>query len=317
MRFHERRLLGETGIHRSVAWKGRAMDRLEAMSIVLAVAEAGSLSAAARRLNTPPATASRKITELEEHLRAKLFDRSARRLALTDSGLSYVAALKRILGDLSEADRAAAGEYTKPTGELIVTAPVDLGRLYLIPILAEFLRAYPDIHIRLVLVDRILSLPEDHVHVALRVGTLPDSQLIALRLGAIRRVVCTSPAYLEARGMPRTPDDLAAHDCIIFDPGFSDEGFRGPHLWKFVREGAEVAITVQPRLVVSNLEAACDAARAGIGLTHAFFYSVGAAVEAGTLTTVLDEFELPPRPVSFVHAAGRFMRSEERRVGKE
>ena len=107
-----------------------------------------------------------------------------------------------------------------------------------------------------------------------------------------------SPTYLEARGTPRTPDDLAAHDCIIH------EGF---DVWRFLRDGAEVAITVQPRLVVSNLEAACDAARAGIGLTHAFFYSVVAAVEAGTLTTVLDEFELPPRPVSFVHAAGRFM----------
>ena len=277
------------------------MDRLEAMSIVLAVADAGSLSAAARRLNTPPATASRKITELEEHLRAKLFDRSTRKLTLTDSGLSYVAALKRILADLSEADRAAAGEYTKPTGELIVTAPVGLGRLHLIPILAEFLRAYPDIDIRLVLVDRILSLPEDHFDVALRIGTLPDSRLIALRLATIRTVVCASPAYLEARGTPRTPDDLAAHDCIIY------EGFSGPYVWKFVRDGAEVAITVQPRLVVSNLEATYDAARAGIGLSRAFSYHVGGAVEAGTLTTVLDEFELPTEPVSIVYAAGRFL----------
>jgi DNA-binding transcriptional LysR family regulator len=274
------------------------MDRLEAMSIVLAVAEAGSLSAAARRLNTPVATASRKITEFEDHLRAKLFDRSARRLTLTDSGLSYVEALKQILADLSEADRAAAGEYMKPTGELIVTAPVVLGRVHLIPILAEFLRAYPDIDIRLVLVDRILSLPEDHVDLALRVGTLPDSRLIALRLGTIRRVVCVSPAYLEARGTPRTPDDLAAHDCIIH------EGF---DVWKFMRDGAKVAITVQPRLVVSNVEAACDAARAGIGLAQGFSYHVEAAVEAGTLTTVLDEFQLPRWPVSFVYAAGRFM----------
>src|SRR5215467_12283867 len=294
MRFHERRLLGETGIHRSVPRKGRAMDRLEAMSIVLAVAEAGSLSAAARRLNTPPATASRKITELEEHLGAKLFDRSARKLTLTDSGLSYVAALKRILADLSEADRAATGEYTKPTGELIVTAPVGLGRVYLIPILAEFLRAYPDINIRLVLADRTLGLPEDHVDVALEVGTLPDSRLIALRLGTIRTVVCASPAYLEARGTPRTPDDLAAHDCII------SEGFPGPDVWEFVRDGAEVAITIQPRLVVSNLEAACDAARAGIGLTRALSSHVGAVVGAGPLTTVLDEFQPPTRPVSFV-----------------
>jgi DNA-binding transcriptional LysR family regulator len=277
------------------------MDRLEAMSIVLAVAEAGSLSAAARRLNTPPATASRKITELEKHLRAKLFDRSARKLMLTDSGLSYVAALKRILADLSEADRTAAGEYTKPTGELLITAPLGLGRLHLIPILAEFLRAYPDIDIRLVLADQILGLPEDHVDVALRVGTLPDSRLIALRLGTVRRVVCASPAYLEARGTPRTPDDLAAHDCIIY------EGFLGQYVWKFVRDGAEVAITVQPRLVVNNLGAACDAARAGIGLALAFSHYIEAAVEAGTLTTVLDEFQLPPRPVNFVHAAGRFI----------
>ena len=277
------------------------MDRLEAMSIVLAVAEAGSLSAAARRLNTPPATENRKITELEEHLRAKLFDRSARRLTLTDSGLSYVEALKRILADLSEADRAASGEFVSPTGELIVTAPSAIGRLYLIPILAEFLRAYPEIDVRLLLVDRILSLPEDHVDVALRIGELPDSRLIALRLGTIGTVVCASPAYLKARGVPRTPDDLAAHDCVIY------EGFIGPYVWKFVRDGAEAAITVRPRLVVSNPEAAFDAVRAGIGLGRGASYYVGAAIEAGTLTTVLDEFHLPTRPVSFVYHAGRFI----------
>jgi DNA-binding transcriptional LysR family regulator len=277
------------------------MDRLEAMSIVLAVAEAGSLSAAARRLNTPPATASRKITELEEHLRAKLFDRSSRKLALTDCGLSYVTALKPILADLSEADRAATGEYAKPTGELIVTAPDTLGRLYLIPILAEFLRAYPDIDIRLVLVNRILSLPEDHVDVALRVGTLPDSRLIALRVGTIRRVVCASPSYLSARGTPKAPEDLTGHDCIVY------EGFRGPDAWRFVRDGTDVAVTVQPRLVVSNVPAACDAARAGIGLAWPFSYTVKAPIETGTLTTVLDEFQLPPLPVNLVHTAGRFM----------
>jgi len=281
--------------------KGRAMDRLESMSIVLAVAEAGSLSAAARRLNTPPATASRKITELEEHLRAKLFDRSARRLTLTDSGLSYVAALKRILADLSEADRAAAGEYATPTGELIVTAPTELGRLHIIPILAEFLRAYPDIDVRLLLVERIVSLPEDHVDLALRVGVLPDSRLIALRVGTIRRVVCASPAYLEARGTPKAPEDLAGHDFIVY------EGFLGPDVWKFVRDGTDLAVMVQPRLVVSNVHVGCDAARAGIGLTRALSYQVKASLEEGTLTTVLDEFQPEALPVNFVYAAGRFM----------
>ena len=162
------------------------MDRLEAMSIVLAVAEAGSLSAAARLLNTPAATASRKISELEAHLRTKLFDRTAQRLALTAAGSSYVAASKRILADLTEAERAASGEYSAPTGELIITGPVNLGR-HLIPILAEFLRLYPKIDVHLVLTDRLVSLPEDHVDVALRVGVLPDSRLIALRVGSVRR----------------------------------------------------------------------------------------------------------------------------------
>jgi DNA-binding transcriptional LysR family regulator len=277
------------------------MDRLEAMSIVLAVADAGSLSAAARRLNTPPATASRKIAELEEHLRAKLFDRSARKLTLTDSGLSYVAALKRIFADLSEADRAASGEFASPTGELIVTAAVALGRLYLIPILAEFLRAYPEIDVRLLLADRFLSLPEDPIDVALRIGELPDSRLIALRLGTVCRVVCANPSYLAARGAPKAPEGLTEHDCIVY------EGFRQPELWKFVRDGTDVAVTVQPRLVVSNLEAACDAARAGIGLTRAFSYNLKESIEKGTLTTVLDAFQPAALPVNLVYTAGRFM----------
>jgi DNA-binding transcriptional LysR family regulator len=277
------------------------MDRLEAMSIVLAVAEAGSLSAAARHLNTPPATASRKITELEQHLRAKLFDRSSRKLTLTDSGLSYVAALKQILADLSEADRAASGEFASPIGELIATAPFGLGCQYLTPILAEFLRAYPDIDVRLLLVERIVSLPDDHVDVALRIGELPDSRLIALRVGTTRRIICASPAYLEARGTPKTPEDLARRDCIFF------EGFLGPDVWKFERDGTHLAVTVQPRLVVSNAEAACEAARAGIGLTRAFTYQVKASLEEGTLTTVLDEFQSETLPVNLVYAAGRFM----------
>ena len=277
------------------------MDRLEAMTLVLAVAETGSLAAAARRLNTPVATASRKVTELEAHLRSKLFDRSARKLKLTDAGLSYVAALKRILADLSEAERAVSGEYESPTGELIVTAPVGLGRIHVVPILADFLRSYPDISVRLVLGDRIFNLADDHIDVALRIGVLPDSRLMALRLGTTHRVVCASPAYLAARGTPRTPDELAGHDCIIY------EGFQGPYSWRFVRDEADVAITVQPRLVVSTVETACDAARASIGLTRAFSYHVEAAVEAGILATVLDAYRPPALPISFVYGAGRFL----------
>jgi DNA-binding transcriptional LysR family regulator len=277
------------------------MDRLEAMSIVLAVAEAGSLSAAARRLNTPAATASRKISELEAHLRTKLFDRTARKLALTVAGSSYVAASKRILADLIEAERAASGEYSVPTGELIVTGPANLGRLHLIPILAEFLRVYPKIDVRLVLIDRFVSLPEDRIDVALRVGVLPDSRLIALRVGSVRRVTCASPAYLAAHGPPNTPDDLARHDCITY------ESILAPDAWRFVRDKMDITVSVRPRLVVSNVEAACDAARAGIGIARVFHHHVAASLEAGTLVTVLDDFETAPVPVSLLHAAGRFL----------
>ena len=273
------------------------MDRLEAMSIALAVAEAGSLSAAARRLNTPVSTASRKITDLEEHLRARLFDRTGRRLALTQAGTSYVAGLKRILADLSDVERAATGEYALPTGELIVTAPVGLGRLYLLPILTEFLRTYPDITARLILRDRNYSLP-DEIDVALRVGVLPDSRLVALRVGPSQRVVCASPAYLAARGTPRTPDEIVGHDCVSF------EGLQAPNLWVFERDGAEIAVAVRPRLICSSVEAACDAAIDGMGLTRGASYHVAAAIAAGTLVTVLDDYRPAPTPVSLVHAAG-------------
>jgi DNA-binding transcriptional LysR family regulator len=277
------------------------MDRLEAMSTFLAVVEAGSLSAAARRLNTPLATVSRKISELESHLQTKLFNRSSRKLMLTDVGSSYVAACKRILADVTETERVASGEYTAPTGELIVTAPVGLGRISLIPILADFLKAYPDIEVNLILNDRVLSLFQEQIDVGLRVGALPDSSMMAIRVGAIRRLVCASPAYLAARGTPRTPEDLAGHDCISY------AGFMSPDVWTFVRDNATVAVPVRARLIVGSAEAAVDAACVGIGITSAFSYHFKPALERGALTTLLDEFQPATLPVNLVYAANRFL----------
>jgi DNA-binding transcriptional LysR family regulator len=276
------------------------MDRLDAMSTFVAVVEAGSLSAAARRLNTPLATVSRNVSELESHLRTKLFNRSSRKLVLTDAGSSYVAACKRILADVREAERAASGEYSAPTGELIVTAPIGLGRLYLIPILADFLKAYPDIKVSLILTDRVLSLFEEQIDVALRLGALSDSSMIAIRVGAIRRMICASPAYLAARGTPRTPDDLARHDCIT-------TGLVSPDVWTFVRDKTNVAIPVHARLVVGTAEAACDAACSGIGITSVFSYHIQAALERGALTSLLDEFQPATLPVNLVYTASRFL----------
>jgi DNA-binding transcriptional LysR family regulator len=188
------------------------MDRLESMSTLLAVVEAGSLSAAARRLNTPLTTVSRRVSELEQHLKTKLLHRSSRQLSLTDSGRSYIAACKNILEDLEEAERTAAGEYSVPTGNLIITTPIVFGRLHVLPIVVDFLKVYRDIGIRMVLADRVINLMEDHTDLAVRIGELPDSSLVATRVGAIRRVVCGSPAYFATRGIPKSPDELCTHD---------------------------------------------------------------------------------------------------------
>ena len=176
-----------------------------------------------------------------------------------------------------------------------------LGRIHLVPIAAEFLSAYPDITVRLVLGDRILSLPEEHVDVALRLGVLPDSRLMALRLSSTSRVVCASPGYLALHRTPAAPEDVAGHDCILC------EGFQCPEVWTFARGQADMAITIRPRLIVSNEEAACDAARVGIGLTRAYSYRVASSIEAGTLTTVLAEYRPAALPVNFVYPAGRFL----------
>jgi DNA-binding transcriptional LysR family regulator len=276
------------------------MDRLDAMSTFLAVVDAGGLSAAARRLNTPLATVSRKVSELESHLQTRLFNRSSRRLVLTEAGSSYVAACKRILADVIEAERAASGEYTAPTGELIVTAPVGLGRIYLIPILADFLKLYPKIKASLVITDSVLSLFQEQIDVGVRLGALPDSSIMAIRVGAIRRVVCASPAYLAARGTPRIPEDLAGHDCI-------NHAASNSQVWTFVRNKTEVAVPVRARLIVGGFDAACDAACADLGIAGAFSYHIQAALKRGALTTVLDEFQLPAKPVHLVYTANRFL----------
>jgi DNA-binding transcriptional LysR family regulator len=272
------------------------MDRLESMSTLLAAVEAGSLSAASRKLGMPLATVSRKVSELEAHLRTRLVNRTSRRLTLTDAGRSYLVACKRILEEIGEAERAAAGEYVAPRGDLTVTAPIVFGRLHVLPVVIAFLAAYPDVDIRLALSDRVVNLQEDDIDLAVRIGELPDSSLVATRVGAIRQVVCGSPAYLARRGTPKTPGDLRAHDCISF------EGLTSPAGWKFAVGKSTVTVAIRSRLVVNTAEAAIDAATAGVGVARVLSYQVAGALRAGTLTLVLRKFERPPVPVSLVHA---------------
>jgi DNA-binding transcriptional LysR family regulator len=271
------------------------MDRLESMSTLLAAVEAGSLSAAARTLRMPLATVSRKVSDLEAHLQTQLVTRTNRRLVLTEAGRSYVAACKRILEDIAEAERAAAGEYRAPRGDLTLTAPIVFGRLHVLPIAIEFLKAYPDINIRLALADRVVNLQEEDFDLAVRIGELPDSGLIATRVGSIRRVVCGSPAYFAARGTPKSPDDLRTHDCITF------EGLTSPESWTFSVGRSARSVDIHSRLIVNTAEAAIDAAMAAVGVVRVLSYQAAGALRAGSLALVLEKFEPAPWPVSLVY----------------
>lgn len=272
------------------------MDRLDAMSLFVATVEAGSLSAAARRAGVPLATVSRKLSDLEKHLKTRLLTRSTRRLTLTDAGQSYLTACRRILDEVGEAERTAAGEYSSPTGELVITAPIVFGRLHVLPVITDFLAAFPQVDIRLTLSDRITQLAEEHIDLAVRIGELPDSAMVAIRIGSIRRIVCASPAYLTLHGTPEKPQELAGHNCVTF------EGLAAPATWNFGAGRTETTVPVRSRLQVNTAEAAIDAAIAGLGLTKVLSYQADAAVRAGALKVVLEPFEPPPWPVSLVHA---------------
>lgn len=265
------------------------------MAVLLAAVDSGSLSKASRRLGLPLATVSRKVSELESHLRASLLIRSSRGLELTAAGRSYVTAARAILEQLGEAERAAAGEYAEPKGDLAVTAPTLFGRLHLLPVVTAFLAAYPQVSVGLALTDRVVHFLDDQVDVALRIGELADSSLIATRLGTVRRVVCASPAYLAAHPAPVVPADLAAHQVVSFD------SVSATSAWAFRAGGAEVTVPFRARLSVSTIEAAIDAGLAGAGLVRALSYQVADAVRGGGLAIVLADFEPPPRPVHLVY----------------
>lgn len=271
------------------------MDRLDAMTVLLAVTAAGSMLAGARRLGAPLATVSRKISDLERHLRAQLLIRSSRRLELTDAGRAYVAAARRIIEQVDEAEREASGEFLSPKGQLTVTAPVMFGRLHVMPIALGFLDEHPEVDLRLLLVDRPIDLVEEHVDVAVRIGHLDDSSMIATRVGQVRRLLCASPAYLARRGAPQTPEDLRDHDGISFN-GFS----AGPQ-WRYRGDGPSFSVEPRRRLAVNNTEAAIDAAVAGAGVVAVLCYQVADELRSGALTPLLEALAPEPMPVSLIH----------------
>ncbi|HVY87939.1 MAG TPA: LysR family transcriptional regulator [Hyphomonadaceae bacterium] len=267
------------------------MDRLDAMNVLIAAVEAGSLSAASRRLRSPLATVSRKVSDLEAYVGARLVTRTNRKLVLTDAGRGYIEAARRILEHVNEAERAAAGEYAAPRGDLTISAPVAFGRMHVLPVVETFLARHADINVRLLLLDRTVNMLEEHVDLAVRIAPLPDSNLIATRVGSIRHVVCASPAYLKQHGTPRSLDDLARHACITFD------GLGPAKAWRF----AERDIAVRPRLSVNTAEAVVQAAVSGVGLARVMSYQAADAVKTGKLKLLLRSHEPEPWPVSLIY----------------
>ncbi|CDN46270.1 LysR family transcriptional regulator [Neorhizobium galegae] len=275
------------------------MDRFEAMSMLLEVVDKGSLSAAGRALRVPVPTLSRKISELEASLGARLLIRTTRKLTLTDAGATYVAAARRILEQVEDAEREAAGEFTAPKGELVITAPVMFGRLHVLPIVIDFLALFPEINIRLLLADRNVHLVDDHVDMAVRIGQLPDSALVATRIGSMRMVTCASPALLAVDGVPQTPEDLRRMPWVTFE-GPIPSPIR--HMLS-AGSGTTAGMIAAPRLSVSTAEAAAEAAMRNVGVTRLLHYQVEDAIKAGALRIILESFEPEPAPIHLIHAA--------------
>lgn len=274
------------------------MDRLEAMEYFVAAVDAGSFSAAGRQLKVPLPTISRKVADLEAHLNTQLLVRSTRKLALTEAGLAYLTASRRILDEVTEAESQAAGEYSVPRGGLTITAPIVFGRLYVVPIVTAFLAEYPEINVYLTLSDHTLDLVDEHVDLAVRTGTLADATLVATNVGEIRRVVCGSPAYFSTHGTPKTLDDLAKHTCVTYT------ALASGMTWVFNPRDGKPSKGIRPlcRLKINSAEAAIDAAISGIGVTNVLSYQVAMPVSEGKLSLILREFEPEPTPVQIVHA---------------
>ena len=272
------------------------MDRLRAMNVFIAAAGAGSLSAAARQLGQPLTTISRQLADLEAHVGAVLLARTTRTMALTGAGRAYLETCRRVLDDLDAAERSIAGQSGELTGEIAITAPVMFGRLHVLPVVAEFLKRNPGVTARFTLADRIVDLAQEGLDVAVRIGALPDSSLIATRVGAVRMVTCASPSYVRARGAPDTPKALAGHACVAVAP-LPGGGAR----WTFKSAThGRMAVRIAPRVAVNSVEAALDASIAGLGVTRLLSYQAQAALARRRLISVLDDFDDAEIPVHVV-----------------
>jgi DNA-binding transcriptional LysR family regulator len=282
-------------------------DRLDALMVFVAVAEQQSFAEAARQLSRSPASVTRAVAALEERLQTRLFNRTTRAVALTDAGGRYLESCRRLLATYDELEAVNLGERVQPRGWINVTAPVMFGRLHVLPIVQDFLDEYSQVDIRLLLLDRVVSLVDEGLDLGVRIGQLPDSSLRTVRVGQVRRVVCGAPKYLARHGIPETPRDLVSHSvvaCSSVTPV--------PDRWSFYGPNGVASVAVEPRLGVNTTAAAVDAALNGLGLTCIRSYQADPHAAVGSLQTVLVEYEPPPAPIHIVHPGGRHLPAKVR-----
>lgn len=274
------------------------MDRLHAMQVFAAVARGGGFATAARQLGMSPPAVTRAVAALEDRIGTRLFSRTTRNVSLTEAGHRYLVDVERILQELEDAEAAAQGLHASPRGLLTITAPVMFGRLYIAPILLDFLDRYPDVTGRLLLLDRVTNLLEEGMDVALRISHLSDSSMAAIRVGTVRSVICASPDYLKSHGVPQHPGDLAGHRLIVATSSL------GSQEWRFGRDD-RLAVRINPALVCNSNAAVVEAVEQGWGISRLLSYQVGPSITAGRIRLVLESFEREPLPVHLVHLEGR------------
>ncbi|MCF7530980.1 LysR family transcriptional regulator [Pseudomonas petrae] len=271
------------------------MDRFQEMQIFTAVADEEGFAAAARRLNISPPSVTRVIAAMEERIGTQLLARTTRSLHLTEAGQRYLEDCRRILGEVDEAEEAAAGSYSIPCGHLTVTASVLFGELYIAPLLASYLDQFPSVHLNALLVDRVVSMADEGIDVAIRIGHLHESSLNAIKVGEVRQVICGAPSYFERNGRPGHPGELSTARIVMSSAShlLSD--------WQFVNQGNDLSFRFQPRLVVTANQAAINIASLGWGITRVLSYQVANHVDAGKLELVLRDYEPPPLPIQIVY----------------
>ena len=275
------------------------MDRFQEMQVFAAVAQDQGFSAAARRLGLSAASVTRAVAALEKRIGARLLTRTTRSVHLSEAGQRYLEDCRRILAEVQEAEDSAAGSHAEPRGQLTITAPVLFGELFVTPVMVSYLKQFPEVCINGLLVDRVVSMVEEGIDVAVRIGELPDSNQHAIRVGEVRRVICASPPFLETQGRPVHPQDLARAPVI------STSAIGQLKSWPFQDAGQPISVRAESRLVVTANQAAINAACLGLGFTRVLSYQVASKVASSELEIVLADFELPPLPIHVVYQGGR------------